>query len=787
MRGKQRKLKELFGMIVLCVVCVLCCATAKETNAYANWTCTCSNKENADYDSKCWKCNKYRNMRPEFDTVSGKEFDYGDNVKIKWTGKVGSQGYILAVRNLDTDYRPFYNKELGMYESSYTIKEDLPAGKYKVAIAAVDVYNKQYWCEECIYFYVNPEQEEYVEITSTPVVEDGEVITSFSGTSDYGYAVVTPEEPELGVDASKVGESNAGNNDTATAPDVFVFSPESVISDESTQDNVASVDEKTSKNGGGLFDSIAGFFSKEEAEPEDPTPGEFKFSSPKDGKAYKSGKDVTVKWKASKKATSYTVYLSGEDTGKTWYVDTTSTKHTFKSKDLEVGNYAVFVVARNDYGINVCESLHFSVEQSGKSMFTVTSSGTKVTDGITISSAAPLKITLNSNVTDYSVELVSNTIGKTVFSLTNCEGKKCEISMDYLYPANEYTLTVVTNSGKDGKNQRTDKLSFNVALNYSNIGSAGKFQAPIKDTPNCIITCNKNEYFGESRQAYIKKLASNIEYLIFRAGDEFNETQVKCLRDIYGEMLDTKDDAGNYCLLNGEEAMGQYLEFRFEGAGRDTRKLFKGSAKWNDGSWHSVNMKGHADSKNVENNASKTIPLEFDLFGAMTVVIRNAEVYGVFFRTSTLPDNYLDYPYENVATCVIQDGIYDFYTYQHDWWTESGGFAAFQLENNGDTKIPAIYDELTYNSENGITGEGINIHHNYNSDDKRYSAGCLTVDKDDWAQYMKLYGFAYDKNRENKSWDENGRLMGKIVVKRLIDIKINADSGTYSNVKEEAK
>jgi len=259
------------------------------------------------------------------------------------------------------------------------------------------------------------------------------------------------------------------------------------------------------------------------------------------------------------------------------------------------------------------------------------------------------------------------------------------------------------------------------------------------------------------------------------------------VRDIYGEMLDTKDDAGNYCLLNGEEAMGQYLEFRFEGAGRDTRKLFKGSAKWNDGSWHSVNMKGHADSKNVENNASKTIPLEFDLFGAMTVVIRNAEVYGVFFRTSTLPDNYLDYPYENVATCVIQDGIYDFYTYQHDWWTESGGFAAFQLENNGDTKIPAIYDELTYNSENGITGEGINIHHNYNSDDKRYSAGCLTVDKDDWAQYMKLYGFAYDKNRENKSWDENGRLMGKIVVKRLIDIKINADSGTYSNVKEEAK
>lgn len=775
MRGKS-KLKDLLRTVVLCMVCVLCCITAKERAAYANWTCECSNKENADYDSKCWKCDKYRDMRPEFDTASGKEFDYGDNVKIKWTGKVGSQGYILAVRNLETDYRPFYNKEFGMYESSYTIKEDLPAGNYKVAIAAIDVYNKQYWCEDCIYFYVNPEQEEYAEITSTPVIESGENVSSSSGTSDFGYAVVTPEEIELGVGESKVGGQNSDSikdstqsDDTAHSVDVFI-------------------NEETAKDEGHWYDPFVSWFSKdEEVREEDPAPGEFKFSSPKDGKVYKSEKDVTVKWKASKRADSYTVYLSDEDTGKMWYTETTSAKYTFKSEDLKVGNYMVFVVARNDYGTRVCENLRFSVEQSGKSALTVTSSGRKVAEGGTISSASPLKITLKSGVSSYSVELVSDTLGKTVYSLENREGNACEISKNYIYPGNSYTLTVVSNSGKNGKTQVTDKLTFQVALDYSNIGQGGKFQTLIKEDDDYIITCNKNEYFGEDRDAYRKKLASNIEYLIFRAGDEFNETQVKCLRDIYGEMLDTKDDAGNYCLLNGEEAMGQYLEFRFEGAGRDTRKLFKGSAKWNDGSWNSVNMKGHADSKNVENNASKTIPLEFDLFGAMTVVIRNAEVYGVFFRTSTLPDNYLDYPYENVATCVIQDGIYDFYTYQHDWWTESGGFAAFQLENNGDTKIPAIYDELTYNSENGITGEGINIHHNYNSDDKRYSAGCLTVDKDDWAQYMKLYGFAYDKNRENKSWDENGRLMGKIVVKRLIDIKINADSGTYSNVKEEAK
>lgn len=796
MRGKS-KLKDLLRTVVLCVVCVLCCATAKERAAYANWTCECSNKENADYDSKCWKCDKYRDMRPEFDTASGKEFDYGDNVKIKWTGKVGSQGYILAVRNLETDYRPFYNKEFGMYESSYTIKEDLPAGNYKVAIAAIDVYNKQYWCEDCIYFYVNPEQEEYVEITSTPVVEDGEVVSSSLGTSDYGYASVTPEEPELGVGESWVGKGDTGNNDTVTEPDVFVFSPEGVEGDNSTQAPDTSVNTEASKDEEHWYDPIVNFFTKTETEPEDLAPGEFKFSSPKDGKIYKLGKDVTVKWKTSKRATSYTVYLSNEDTGGMWYAETTSAKYKFKSEDLEAGNYMVFVVARNDYGTRVCETLHFSVEQSGKSAVTVSSSGTKVAEGATISSTDPLKITLNSDVSSYSVELVSNTIGKSVRSLKNRTDKNCEISMNYLYPGNEYTLTVVSYSGKDGKTKRTDKLTFQVALDYSNIGSAGKFQAPITKDSNYIITCNKNEYFGESRPAYIKKLASNIEYMIFRAGDAFTEEQVACLRDIYGRQLDRKEN-GIYALLTdskGNNKLDEYLEFRYEGVG-------KGS-----GTLANQGTKGQADVTNEKANPTAGSNIKFGTFSAMTVVIKNAEVQGVFMRTSTLPDNYLNYPYDNELikkeyTAVVSAGVYKLYRHNHDT------FAAFQLKNLADSAtLPAIYDEVTsrwvvdLGEANTSTITGCNIHHNYsNNETSRGSAGCLTVSRQDWSEYMAAYGWSIDENdywnslskkdpeyrtASNdywKSWtgDLNEKYVGKIVIERLFNIEVDAHNKTFT-------
>ncbi len=888
---KNNKLKSILGKLVLCLVCALCCVTGKETTAYANWTCECSNPENADYDSKCWKCDKYRNMRPVFDTETDKEFDYGDTVKLSWTGKVGSQGYILAVRNVDTDYRPFYNKKLGMNDDSYKIKEDLPAGKYKAAIAAIDVYDKQYWCEECIYFYVNPEPEqepepEYVEITKTPVVDDDEEewISSWD-TSDSDVIVVTPEEPELGVGGSTVGESESNydsiyeslsdagkaasdrfeqllagtvtdsseDEHTKSDLDVFELPTEDVITvttANTTPNTDTTATEKMPMDAGSWFDWFVKWFANNEAstptpapyvpvveesantptptpsepvveesantptptpsepvvkesesepvptptnEPEEEfedieykeltleelIPGEFEINSPANGKIYKLGKSVTVKWQPSKRVKNYVVSLLNEDTGKITTVETTSAKYKFKGKDLKEGNYLVTVEACNNHGTTECESLRFSVTKNGKSAFTVKSSGTKVTMGGSISSDSPLEITMSSDISSYSVKLVSNTLNKTVYSKNKKSNASLKIQENYLYPGNDYTLTVVSKSGKDGKTSRTDKLSFKVALDYSKIGQGGKFQAPVTKDSDCIITVNKNEYLGDSRAEYVKTLAGNIEYLISRAeaNNAFTKEQIQCLRDIYGRQLDRKEN-GKYVLL--ADNMGEYLEFRYEGAGKDYREIIQGNFMIKD-KWYYANPEWRFDYINKTVNADKKGNLEFDLFGAMTVVVQNAEIKGVFFRSSTIPDSPIDYPYGNTATGVVKAGVYSFYTHTHD------GFAAFQLKDDDDS-LPAIYDEVTWNVTKkvgdkvvpNITITGCNIHHNYGSVDKRYSAGCLTVDKQDWAQYMSLYNFAYDEDHPNKKWSKDEQYIGKIVIERLIDVEINAHGKTFT-------
>lgn len=809
---KNSKLKSILGKLVLCLVCALCCVTGKETTAYANWTCECSNPENADYDSKCWKCDKYRNMRPVFDTETDKEFDYGDNVKLSWTGKVGSQGYILAVRNLDTDYRPFYNQKLGMNEDSYKIKEDLPAGKYKAAVAAIDVYDNQYWCEECIYFYVNPEPEqepeqEYVEITSTPVIDDGEEEWSFSwDTSDSDDIVVTPEEPELGVSENTTANTTSNTDTSATedAPmdagswfDWFVkwFANNEANKTTTEQPSVPVVEESVSTpppvpepsepvveesvsqplpapSVPVVEESVGEPVSTPTNEPveelddieyeelklEDLIPGEFEINSPANGKIYKLGKSVTVKWQSSKRVKNYVVSLLNEDTGKITTVETTSAKYKFKGKDLKEGNYLVSVEACNNHGTTECESLRFSVTKNGKSAFTVKSSGTKVTMGDSVSSDSPLEITMSSDVSSYSVKLVSNTLNKTVYSKNKTSNASLKIHENYLYPGNDYTLTVVSKSGKNGKTSRTDKLSFTVALDYSKIGQGGKFQAPVTKDSDCIITVNKNEYSGESRAEYVKTLAGNIEYLISRAeaNNAFTKEQVQCLRDIYGRQLDRKEN-GKYVLL--ADNMDEYLEFRYEGIGKGC------------GTLANADKKGQADVSNRKANPNAGSNIKFGTFSAMTIVIKNAEVQGVYMRTSTLPDNYLDYAYKDgVYTCVLKAGVYNLVKWNHD------SFAAFQVRDD-DAIVPSIYDEVTWDND-FVTSKGINVHHNYGGEEvKRFSAGCLTVHKQDWESYMKVYGL---NSNYTKGWSDGiGDKVGQIVVERLIDIKINAHGETF--------
>lgn len=459
-------------------------------------------------------------------------------------GKKGTQGCLLAVKNLDTNYKPINNVKIGMYEDSYTIREQLPEGIYKVALAAIDVYGNQYWSREYIYFYVNSatgaENDTFSEV--------GECLQNVFEASDFNEVVVTPEEPEIGEETTVVEvvsdiiidstESIGG----VSVQDVFTLSPDGISTSYTNQigDVYTGEEEAVTVDPWymGFINWILGDEDDEKQQVQEVVPGDFEIISPKNNKIYKLGKNVTVKWEESNGADYYVVYLVNEDTGENIIDDTTSAKYTFKGKELEIGNYSVFVEAFNFYGITECESLQFSVTHNGKSVVEIASSEGKVMEGGTVPSDSPLTITLSSDVSSYSIELVSETLGKTLYSRKNCTDKKRVIPSEYLYSGNDYALTVVAQRGNNGIMLNTNRFLFNVALDYSYIGPEGKFQAPITKDSNYIITVNnKNGYFGQERVLYVKTLASNIEYLIFRAGDNFTEEQVMCLRDIISTVV----------------------------------------------------------------------------------------------------------------------------------------------------------------------------------------------------------------------------------------------------------
>lgn len=93
---EKGKTKKLVVKLALLFACVLCYTLENETEVFANWTCIYSNTENADYDSKCWKSDEYRDMYPEFDTETGKEFESNDRIRIEWSGKKRNSGVFIS-------------------------------------------------------------------------------------------------------------------------------------------------------------------------------------------------------------------------------------------------------------------------------------------------------------------------------------------------------------------------------------------------------------------------------------------------------------------------------------------------------------------------------------------------------------------------------------------------------------------------------------------------------------------------------------------------------------------
>ena len=101
MKNRFSKVKNMLVKVMVSLSLMMCCLSGATSTAYAS-----------------------EDLRPEFKTSNNKEYDYGDDIKIKWKGNADT--YLIAVRHLTTDTKVIHNEKV--YGESYTIKEDLDLG-----------------------------------------------------------------------------------------------------------------------------------------------------------------------------------------------------------------------------------------------------------------------------------------------------------------------------------------------------------------------------------------------------------------------------------------------------------------------------------------------------------------------------------------------------------------------------------------------------------------------------------------------------------------------------------
>lgn len=180
MKNRISKVKNMICKMFVCLSLMVCCLTGATNTVYAN-----------------------EDLRPEFKTRNNKEYEYGDDIKIKWRGNTDT--YLIAVRNLTTDIKVIHNEEVD--KESYTITEDLEPGRYKVAIAGCEG-SKSYWCSEYLYFDVIEVETLKATIEESEETYD-EFLAWFLEESEKTTTVVGPNDTYISEDGGVTGNGEA--------------------------------------------------------------------------------------------------------------------------------------------------------------------------------------------------------------------------------------------------------------------------------------------------------------------------------------------------------------------------------------------------------------------------------------------------------------------------------------------------------------------------------------------------------------------------------------------------
>lgn len=237
-------------------------------------------------------------------------------------------------------------------------------------------------------------------------------------------------------------------------------------------------------------------------------------------------------------------------------------------------------------------------------------------------------------------------------------------------------------------------------------------------------------YFATSDSISSKKkvIEENMNNFLGNLDSQFTTRQREALLDVVETLKE----------YTSEELNGVH-EFRYEGAGN-----YRSGNSENDTYNSSKVSKISIDFTDRQGqHFDGLIPEEWadgiGLYGALSVVYRQGDFLGVFFRSSTLPD-------QMEQDDTAKDGVYSFKVGTHPM---SGGYKALNVYTlDGSRTLPALIDNT---AGEGISG--VNSHMGYNTE--RGSEGCFTIPKEDYDDYIDLFN-----SGEN----------GKITVKRVISV-----------------
>lgn len=240
-----------------------------------------------------------------------------------------------------------------------------------------------------------------------------------------------------------------------------------------------------------------------------------------------------------------------------------------------------------------------------------------------------------------------------------------------------------------------------------------------------VLNVNPNylPYQDYLSEAYIysckNQINTNVENLITQLSDQLTYRQKAALREV-SDILRYQWD---FSLMFGIH------EFRFEGAGSyragtsddgyNSTTVTRISVDFtNLGGYH--NVTGYPSDYNDG----------FGLYGAMSVIYRNGDILGVFFRASTLPDKIDVYD-------TISEGTFSFKVGTHPI---SGGYKALNLYLLNDFSAdPGRYLPAAIDNNDDGSISGINSHKGYLNE--RGSEGCQTIayENSDYDDYIALF------------------------------------------------